>query len=67
MKVRIYDCDDWGGETLRCIADLADAFPDPEDGERAKAERELRKSGRYWAGGGAAPLVLLVRLMGDDR
>lgn len=37
---------------------LDEAIPDPS--ERIAAERELNRFGRYWAGGGAAPLVLLM-------
>jgi len=60
MKVRILDYDA-RGETLRGVADLRDCFPD-DDEEMQRALRELANAGRYWTGGGAAPLVLLTRL-----
>lgn len=60
MIVRIYDYDDQGNQTFRGEANVFDCFPDnPEESRRARFE--LEKAGRYWAGGGAAPLVLLTR------
>jgi hypothetical protein len=61
MNVKIYDIDaDTGAETFRCVAFLADALPTDDD-EYGPARDELSRVGRYWIGGGAAPLVLLVR------
>jgi hypothetical protein len=66
MRIRIYDTDNSGAETLRCECDFDEAFPchpdHPNDNpERPLAYQELRDTGRYWIGGGAAPLVLLMR------
>jgi hypothetical protein len=62
MRVIVIDIAPDGTETERCRCDHRDCFPDPT--EAWAAERELCKSRRYWAGGGAAPLVLLMR---DDE
>lgn len=61
MKVRIYDYET-GEEVYRCTCDVAECFPDDDDTLRA-AVSELMTTGRYWAGGGAAPVVLLVRAL----
>jgi hypothetical protein len=61
MNVRIFEYDSAGDE-----AELGTGYLDvilPEnDEERRLAEEELRSSGRVWIGGGAAPLMLLVRI-----
>jgi hypothetical protein len=58
MNVRIYDYAHKGTwPVLRGTADLAEAIPDPD--ERARAEKYLKLVGKYWLGGGAAPLVLI--------
>ncbi len=55
MRVKI----SWNeGTTFSDECDLSDAFHDCD--EYATAWNELHKRGRYWAGGGAAPLALLV-------
>jgi hypothetical protein len=59
MQVKIYDYPENGAETLRGVSTLRDCFPDDAQ-ERRAAELSLRTYGRYWAGGGAAPLVLLM-------
>jgi len=61
MREKIYDIDRDGAETFRCESLLADCFPDDLD-ELAAAHAELKVSGRYWCGGGAAELCLLVWL-----
>lgn len=62
MRVRIYDCDDSGNETLRGECDLYDCFPGEEnDFDYTRALAELRRSGRVWVGGGAQPLTILFR------
>ena len=59
MKVRLYDYTEHG-EVYRCTCDLAECFPD-DDAELRAAVSELSTTGRYWTGGGAAPIVLLMR------
>ena len=61
MRVKLFDIDDSGRETFRCECDLDDCF-DGGDGEASVAHAELSQIGRYWTGGGAAPLVLLMRV-----
>jgi hypothetical protein len=58
VRVKIYDED---GQSLRGEAELVDCFPDQE-AEYHAAQDEIAKAGRYWTGGGASPLVLLVRI-----
>lgn len=61
MKVRIYAVNqDTGIETFadECRLDEAIERGDPE---YYRALVELTKVGRYWIGGGAAPLSLLMR------
>ena len=61
MNVKIYDINqDTGEQTFRAVAYLADAMASDDD-EYSAARAELQRSGRYWVGGGAAPLVLLMR------
>jgi hypothetical protein len=62
MLVKVIDVAKNGHETVRCEAFLGEVFPDADDPERAHAESELLRAGRYWTGGGAAPLVLLKRI-----
>jgi hypothetical protein len=50
-------------EVLRSNVWLDDAIPDAD--ERAAAENELRKTNRYWLGGGAAPLFYLIKTLKD--
>lgn len=59
MLVRLYDVDKDGNETFRAQCDHAECFDNADDA--ARALDTLRRDGRYWAGGGAAPLVLLMR------
>lgn len=61
MRVKIYDFDDKGNEILRGESSLRDCFPSDAQ-EQYIAALSLRTYGRYWAGGGAAPLVLLMRV-----
>lgn len=63
MNVKIYDVNGYGEETLRSECDLLECFPDGAlDDEYLQALAELRDAGRFWVGGGAAPLVLLMRV-----
>lgn len=48
----------------QCAAnvDLMEAFPGPENGdEYLLAHGYLERDGRYWAGGGAAPIFLIMK------
>jgi hypothetical protein len=66
MQVRIVDVDqDTGEETFRCVAPLDSIFEDDVD-ERQTAAEQLRRQGRYWVGGGAAPLVRLSIYKGEQ-
>lgn len=58
MQVNIFDVVGPGRKIFRAHCDLAECFPDDEDG-RAQAEREILASGQAWFGGGAAPAVIL--------
>ena len=64
MKVTVYHCDaTTGAERPGETCELLDVFGDGrEDPEYRPAVAELTKTGRYWLGGGAAPLVLLMRV-----
>jgi hypothetical protein len=57
VKVRIYDYVA-GMECYRGTCELSEAVP--EQGERNRAHAYLALVGRYWVGGGAVPLVLLM-------
>ena len=57
MRIRITD--ENGDNPREC--ELRDAFPD-DDSEYEAALAELTTVGRYWAGGGAAPLFMLRRV-----
>jgi len=63
MKVKIFDYTD-GSETPVLSeggeCDLRECFPD-DDEEYQAALDALKAEGRYWTGGGAAPLVLLMK------
>lgn len=60
MHVNIYDQD--GATLYRSNVALEDAINTKWDADTyAEAKSELEKSGRYWLGGGAAPLLLLIR------
>jgi hypothetical protein len=48
------------GSTFGAPADTRDIFGDDE-AERIEAEAALIQIGRYWTGGGAAPLILVMR------
>lgn len=62
MRVKIYDYTDNGAEVYRDEAELVDVFGDGKaDPDYRPALVELATVGRYWIGGGAAPLVLLMR------
>jgi hypothetical protein len=52
------------GHTFAIISraiDLRDCFPDADDPEYFAALNELQATGRYWTGGGAAPLFYMTR------
>lgn len=57
MKVAVYDYVE-GLEMFRCTDNLDQVLPDL--GERNRAHAYLMLSGRYWLGGGAGPLTLLM-------
>lgn len=56
MRIRISD--EYENNPREC--ELREAFPDDDEYETAHAE--LMQTGRYWAGGGAAPLMFLQRI-----
>ena len=56
MRVK-YSYDE--GATFEAECDLRECYPDDDDAYQ-EALRELKASGRYWEGGGAAALVLIV-------
>jgi hypothetical protein len=60
MMIKQYTVDDTGGETFEGECALDDCF-EVDDPEYQVALSELDASGRYWCGGGAAVLFLLVR------
>lgn len=60
MRVKVFDVNAYGEETLEAECDLRDCFPDGGD-DYTRAFVELRDCGRFWTGGGAAPLFKLVR------
>lgn len=65
MKVNTYEIDDkTGEERLHCAnVTLLDCFPEGgKDEEYLLAHFELDRHGRYWGGGGAAPLFLIMRI-----
>lgn len=65
MRVRIIDVDQNSGEHKeRGECDLRDCFFNEEEAYEA-ARDEIRASGRVWIGGGAAPLVLLMRVQAN--
>lgn len=59
MQVKIIDVAN-GIETTRSECDLRECFPD-DDEEYYVALGALKKDGRFWTGGGASPLVLLMK------
>lgn len=64
LLVNVYDVAEDGTETLTAEnVTLIDVFPDGNDDEDIhQARHDLRQSGRYWGGGGAAPRFLLMRV-----
>jgi hypothetical protein len=62
LAYKIFDYDDEIGETYRCSASTLDEMFERDDPELLAVERELSASGRYWIGGGAAPLVLIIQI-----
>jgi hypothetical protein len=56
-RVRVYDYVE-GHEVFRAECELTECFPDGGP-EYVQAQAYLTLCGRYWAGGGAAPMVLL--------
>lgn len=61
MRVKTYHIDNAGNETFQSACDHSNCFPDDAE-EAALALDQLRHTGRYWTGGGAAPLFLLMRV-----
>lgn len=62
LRVNTYDIAADGTETLRSEnVTLLDCFPDKDD-EYYTAQRYLERDGRYWGGGGATPLFLIMRI-----
>jgi hypothetical protein len=67
MIIKLYDCE-CGQETLRAECELIECFPDGvADPEYHAALAELKKTGRFWIGGGAAPLALLIGAVATGR
>ena len=63
MMVRVYDVAPDGAQTYRGEYELLETFGDgAADPEYRLARSELARTGRYWLGGGAAPLILLNRI-----
>ena len=62
MRVNTYEVLADGTERLTAEnVELAECFPGPENGDESiLAQFELDRAGRYWGGGGAAPLFLLM-------
>ena len=60
MRVKIFDIDHNGNETFRDLGHLDECFPE-RDAEYYRAMVQLRMVGRYWGGGGASPMFLLLR------
>ncbi len=60
MRIKIFDYTADGSETLRG-EDWLDAIFERDDPEYEAARSELMAANRCWVGGGAAPLVLLIR------
>jgi hypothetical protein len=58
---KIFDIDQDGNETFHGVASLDEMFPDRDDPERLDVERRVKDEGRCWVGGGASPLVLIMR------
>ena len=62
MRVNTYTIDPDGTEKLHAEnVSLLECFPDKDD-EYYTAERYLEREGRYWGGGGATPLFLIMRV-----
>ena len=59
MLVKIYEHDGQGNECYSHECDHSECFDCTDESYAALCE--LKASGRYWVGGGAAPLVLLMR------
>ena len=64
MQVNVYS--DNGATLERRNVYLGDVCGDDRE-EMARARNELEKAGRYWIGGGAAPLFLLMRCVLTTR
>lgn len=63
MLIKLFDVDPTGAETFRVACDHSECFPDDLE-SAAEALHRLRLDGFHIVGGGAAPLVRLVR---DDH
>ena len=64
MRVNVFDVAEDGTETVTAEnVILSDCFPGIEnDDEYHTAHLNLDKCGRYWCGGGAAPLRVIRRI-----
>lgn len=65
MRVKIFRVDQTtGAEILYRTSYASEIVEDNEmsDAEAAEMENALKSAGRYWLGGGAAPLFLLMRV-----
>lgn len=63
MRVNTYEIDAAGERLNAENITLIDCFPGPENGdEYLLAYTELERTGRYWGGGGASPLFLIMRV-----
>ena len=64
MRCNLFNVGADGAETLEFKTELATFLRDNEfpDDEAAAIKRNMRGAGRYWFGGGAAPLMVLRRV-----
>lgn len=65
MKVNVFHVDqDTGAESLNNVRHTDEIAEDNgmTDAEACHMESEIRKAGRFWLGGGAAPLFVLRRV-----
>jgi hypothetical protein len=66
MRVNIYDIDNRGTERLRAASVELSECIDRTDKEYVQALNQLNHMGRYWGGGGASPIFMLIRTGGDQ-
>lgn len=65
MRVNLYTDHGDKSNTMdhQGTCELSECFPGPENGdEYLLAHTELDRTGRYWGGGGASPLFLIMRI-----